>query len=1587
VLGLSEAFLSEAGNRTGAAVRGGALSPADDAALRDRLLTKISALTQLGVDPKQFLSLAVSGRPPQLPHPHFSRAAVFSDIARLFDTGRIAAIADYSESGKSTTVAEYVTHLQDQVFWFGVPTGGDSDFDWLAIFSLSLSVRLGFPVLSAGELATVLAEHGGSLLIVLDDAHNVNALSSLDSLFRSIRSNKNISLLLVGVDTPEFKSAVRAKGIETLRIPGLTNDECRELLGISGETPALQSFALESLRSRCGGHFGLVRLGWSDIQNLQTKNELIQYLADLPEGGGIGLESVQSALVSRLRKGLTDEETLLCRRLSLASVSFRRCVGESLWSHDRDFADFSLVWGSCVQKVFEGGDSGRFMIPEVYESGFRREVEPSEKEKLHGSIADGFSQIPNEQMDYLDAHAIVYHRYLSGVVDDAMHVAAMYVTFAAGPGGRQAQVFFLRRFEILFSAVDESLVTSGLLQWNATRLRVYDDLGDSENAGLAAQDVRRIMSRLDDNGASPASQESRQLSWLALLLYAAKHADPDLALESATKIDRPDPEQLPGLPIRWDAFLILSAALPSEKLILPYLEQLILSASAASFESWYQSDAIHAYEFWRVVASRLYQDFYTLSEQDDRDSNTSKIAHLVGVLWEKDVHDIAAIIECSLVRIEIDFYRDFGAAEQRSIKLTEQAREQCDQEVLVHVLQTRADSLRCSDRDNEAILVYEEAISAQPASDWSEEADLHLLLGISQAKSGQWKDARRSADRSASMFQRSDSGDGQQNQLAAAKSSLEGAGFAIHGREYQQATRLLIQTHRMLAENHREHPLWAALAQISWSLVNCIRPESTDPQPPLPGFSFNLQSTDESQAMQRSAVPLMLSRVCDAAGRPHRAIVYSEQAIAESANLENRSSAAFFGIDAALAAKNIVATSKYAVLTSAYLQGRAIPASQQSKAFLLDYTLGRAFRMVVEQLGTPGFDKRLKASIQAVDQESQGTEPEILFRDCLVSLLAATTSKDWSDLDSVFRSCERLQAGWLAKEIAWVACYRCNPSEMSEVDFLKWHYRVVRWSGIVGENDPIYATSVFEQQRDYWSRIPADGRSQRVQKVVAALESGTEDVDGLMRVAKVLGHEHAAVSSLQEAIDELTTQITMPHGPTIAESALDQISLRLLDLCLSPLATHHANDFVPKIELVSSLIGAVGADDFRKSEFSNLLDLGNALKGAEIGQGSFAAVRRVVDLAESMTADSAAQGFVYLRHWLQFSPDDFGYVEIATELAKPRVRRIIDDPELSDFMKIRLSVSHHVSIAFFAQQRLSKVLARIGTQVQGRAPVLEDAILQAESERVSQLETLRGVISDLERLATEARISGFSIEEWNALFELGCVLQLLGVTLVRFTGDQSAIDQYLREAIRAFRQAVEAIKELDGEQDAEMLAKAAFSARPLCREVNDQVSLRYFEAVIERIRLNGGFGEAIARQEQAESQSIVNMLSDRSESRIDQLSDEEFEEYVQHAVDHSMESMGWPEDRREFVERDIRKLRVYEQEKARYCKHLIPLQDLVHTHHPATVYAEETNYTIGCALLRIRTNIGVTDMQFAIETMKLTHCKNCEHREPGEPAS
>ena len=96
-----------------------------------------------------------------------------------------------------------------------------------------------------------------------------------------------------------------------------------------------------------------------------------------------------------------------------------------------------------------------------------------------------------------------------------------------------------------------------------------------------------------------------------------------------------------------------------------------------------------------------------------------------------------------------------------------------------------------------------------------------------------------------------------------------------------------------------------------------------------------------------------------------------------------------------------------------------------------------------------------------------------------------------------------------------------------------------------------------------------------------------------------------------------------------------------------------------------------------------------------------------------------------------------------------------------------------------------------------------------------------------------------------------------------------------------------------------------------------------------------------------------------------------------------MRANGWPEDRRQHIEADIRKLNQAAIAARDFCKHLQPLQNLADGRSPATIFAMPTRYTCSCELLGHKTRIECEDMDVVLAAMRRTFCDECAHRTPG----
>ena len=483
------------------------------------------------------LKTVIACEPPPLPTPHLSRQSIFPDLARKFDSHRVVAVTGYPESGKTTAMAEFAAVSPGSVFWFSMARSETHPDAWLGLLCFSLAQYLGASSLLPSNIRSELLDRRDAILLVIDNAQHCPDLDSLSFLIEAAQATRAISVLLVGVDEPSFVSAVRSRGIVDWRLPGLTAQEARALAELTGgKLSSHQLNALEILRVRVDGHLGMLKLCQATLRHSTSAEHCDTHLTQIASTLGPGLDSLQAAIIERLRDGLQDDEVDLCRRLSLVIGPFPRRVGEHLWALDRNKIAFHKPWNGCVASVFESHSFGRYCLPDLYRDGLRREADEDDAKVWHGAIADAFAELDGSSADIHDIHVAVVHRFLSGDLAAALASASMYLAFARGPYARTAQAFLISRFELWLadSARDPSVPASQRIGWHAIRTRVYADLDLNDKAEIASRDLHDLLCAEP----SDAAPEALQLGWVSLLTHASTTGQPDLALSAISHIRR-----------------------------------------------------------------------------------------------------------------------------------------------------------------------------------------------------------------------------------------------------------------------------------------------------------------------------------------------------------------------------------------------------------------------------------------------------------------------------------------------------------------------------------------------------------------------------------------------------------------------------------------------------------------------------------------------------------------------------------------------------------------------------------------------------------------------------------------------------------------------------------------------------------------------------------------------------------------------------------------------------------------------------------------------------------------------------------------
>jgi len=995
-------------------------------------------------------------------------------------------------------------------------------------------------------------------------------------------------------------------------------------------------------------------------------------------------------------------------------------------------------------------------------------------------------------------------------------------------------------------------------------------------------------------------------------------------------------------------------------------------------------DDEHGYVFWRAALSSLQVRARKAEGEDTLQSIVRSIASISTNARKAGEIQIAVMFDCLHSLVLVDFVRDFGQARIVMENAVNKLQGISHPSVLAYCYDTYGDALRCDGKDSDATYAYKHALKTWPEYELNDRAESHLMLGIAFAKQEKYEEGSIEARKAAGLYLVED-GKGEYGSvltMSAARARLESAGFLIHAGEQRNANDDLMAVYDLIAQETPKNTVeWAALGNVCWALVGTTEKREETPPPPVPGFTLGSGiSTEDLEKMKHWGPTIFLGRSCAAVGLNDLALNYFEIAFASCESDEEKSHVAILALDSAIDVKDYAKAVRYAAMGSAF---RAQSGSEiDARSYLVDFSIGRVIQLITSIEDKDVAIIAIKDAV--VEIESLGiVNPSAAV---LLSTLKAYREMlvDGNDvqLRSAYEQAVKSHSVSAARDIAWNWCYRHSPGKpVMEDEYFRWHWRLCWQSLEIGSQDEEFISKFLEQERQFWRLIPSESRSVNCTNVLETIEKAeTLDAAVLRDVINVLAIAAWSGFAVDDVAKETANQLTCASTFSMSDDAVDAMSTRLLELVLHP----GAGFVLEKIEkdvvvIAESLAQAKSLEATSEigPRIQGVLEIANVLKTQQPTPAAFHALASNRVLAHSLSTNAAAQFYVWLTHFGELGRDDvFGTEQIMELLNSSHVSALLQEEELLPYMKIRLGTCYFTAKAFAAQREFGTALAEINAQAGMQMPFKRETLETSDNKRDKSLETILTSLSELEKLEATAREAELNQETWSCCAEQAGIRHMTGAAYKLQAGKNESNIELLRQAASDYLRTVDAAKEVEHSPD-ELILRAAFSGRVVATFLEDTELSKSFTNEIETVRKKGDLGRRIAELEQKEKGDILFQ-----ENSTDDFLLPDNEESIQMMVDFVMQSSGFPEDRRRFVEDDIRKLAESEKEKQDFCRFLQPLQNLTHTQSPHTAYTQKTKYTCSCELLGFRTMIETDDISVAINAMKVTYCNGCEKRKP-----
>ncbi len=1494
---------------------------------------RLRLLRELGVDVNYAFKSRLANKPPLPPSIHISRSETFEAIRESLAEYSTLAISSYPQSGKTIAISEFAASERCRVFWFNVPAENPTPASNYTLLCLQLCEHLQLGDFDHGALLEHLSNASNdSILLVIDNLQWWGDLRELADL-RSIADGSRgaLRLLLVTSDAPSVRQDLNTTGICEFRLPGLEVNSALAMFEVSQRHPLneYQQKAVRLLVDATDGHVGLVRLFFRPVSSISSASELNAFVNSTIPHLGATAGNRKASLFEQFRQGLSTDQLELCKRLSLLFRPFHERVADRLWRHDRVPDSFFEVWTSCKISAFEAVDQTQYLLPELYRDGLRKVANPYQQRLWHRAIAEVLAEPVGNRMDPYDILDSIVHRILAGQEDIALRQAAVLLIHANETAPLPIQQLFGTLLQPLVQtiSVTESVDLDSRAIWHAINAQTSRQIRKDLDTRNSITEVKRIL-------ASPqiVSMHPSIVSLCYITIAISALEDGDIAMvESAIAQLRDLRNQMPELMVEVE-FLVLSAHVFSNRNPVRWLRTWLQTNSDLRGVLW---NANREFKFWQGISACVYKCI----DESDRDGTAERIEEareLVDELIGAGEFNVASLIGASVAKLIIDVERNAPKAQKYATeKFGELGGRLLSGDVEASLELVFGDTNRCCGDFKTAALHYAQALGKWGPDSLFEHAQTLYLQGIMYARMGLPKQSRPHLREAAREFEEIGSN------MFAVRAYLEAAGVCALEANYRGGLRDLIAAYPLFDSQNVDCPEWVLLGQISMFVE--FRDDQLIHEQIHPGFTLAIHGPNPEAANMLPQGPLVtLARACVALDRPYRSANYFRQIIA-TVSPENRASIAAMALPNPILIHDLVEFCTLSVLATEAkeLKELSLEMSQQHHAFLFDYVIGNAIFQFLNL--EPERMSVAEKALSAARESGIRNDAVELFVRSLGAIVQFEKSGEIADLVRAFEEAVAKNAIAVARHLSWFWLFRSTRARPIEVyALIDWIARLASLSLAVGSPDKTYLSETCMQLQTLLQAFE-HGSQGRIMEMLRVLQANAETPrNALLGVQEIALADCAEFHHAGDFPLQLQVAALSPEAANLSRS-IESYCKRLLQMLLIPTALDVEPQLKSYVRAIGSEIESWGRKNGDVAENCGRVVSQVSLfaEFIETGQTFPEQLELLLywgnELPKNCTPTAAANYYIHLRHSIAAVPVDSSLAAtVANSLNSEHAQLLSVDPDIPDYMRIRLRTCIWSSRAFLLYQRII------------RADALRKSLTHLKSEFHEAICTVNEIIH-----LTSLKAGRY--DHFAAAFEAANFCRTVGLTFSKRDDDWA--QGCLNLAAEYFVTALgSSLSSEWANKDAVPLVRAVILGLQTANMLHDEKYVSIFERALSELKQRDGL-QAIIDQE-----SEINDLARLAHAPLPP-NEEELEEFV----DHIMRENKIPVRFRSELTAEAKLMALSQQEHQTFCKFLKPVRfpDV-----PPTFSAE-------CEHFGHKLSFEQLDAESAVAGFKSVFCINC----------